>query len=212
MRRRLVPLCLAALAVACTARDATPARPVVALVMKSLANEFFKTMEDGARRHQAANAVAVRTGRHRDQGRAGCLAPDRPGRADDRAARAGDCPGAGRLQGAGRRHPARGGCRHRRGQHRQSSRPRRDGRAPAQRAVCGPRQPRRRPRRRPASSPRASRPATRLPFSKARPTRLTASSARADFRTRPARPACRSSDRRPPTGKRLEPARSSRRW
>jgi ribose transport system substrate-binding protein len=32
------------------------ARPVVALVMKSLANEFFKTMEDGARRHQQAHA------------------------------------------------------------------------------------------------------------------------------------------------------------
>jgi ribose transport system substrate-binding protein len=29
-------------------------RPVVALVMKSLANEFFQTMEQGARRHQAA--------------------------------------------------------------------------------------------------------------------------------------------------------------
>ena len=34
----------------------TPARPVVALVMKSLANEFFKTMEDGATKHQAAHA------------------------------------------------------------------------------------------------------------------------------------------------------------
>ena len=31
-------------------------KPVVALVMKSLANEFFKTMEDGARKHQAAQA------------------------------------------------------------------------------------------------------------------------------------------------------------
>ncbi len=30
-------------------------RPVVALVMKSLANEFFLTMEDGARAHQQAN-------------------------------------------------------------------------------------------------------------------------------------------------------------
>lgn len=34
-----------------------PKRPVVALVMKSLANEFFKTMEDGARQHQAAHAA-----------------------------------------------------------------------------------------------------------------------------------------------------------
>ena len=58
MRRRLLPLCLAALAVNCTARDATPARPIVALVMKSLANEFFKTMEDGARRHQAAHQAS----------------------------------------------------------------------------------------------------------------------------------------------------------
>lgn len=33
----------------------TSARPVVALVMKSLANEFFQTMEQGARTHQAAH-------------------------------------------------------------------------------------------------------------------------------------------------------------
>ena len=31
-------------------------RPVVALVMKSLANEFFQTMEQGARTHQAAHS------------------------------------------------------------------------------------------------------------------------------------------------------------
>jgi ribose transport system substrate-binding protein len=37
-------------------RTAAPTRPRVALVMKSLANEFFKTMEDGARAHQAAHA------------------------------------------------------------------------------------------------------------------------------------------------------------
>ncbi|MGB2796337.1 MAG: sugar ABC transporter substrate-binding protein [Phycisphaerae bacterium] len=38
--------------------DATPgtAKPRVALVMKSLANEFFKTMEDGARDHQKQHA------------------------------------------------------------------------------------------------------------------------------------------------------------
>ncbi len=36
----------------------TPARPRIALVMKSLANEFFVTMADGARRHQAAHADA----------------------------------------------------------------------------------------------------------------------------------------------------------
>jgi ribose transport system substrate-binding protein len=35
-----------------------PERPVVALIVKSLANEFFKTMEEGARKHQAAHAGA----------------------------------------------------------------------------------------------------------------------------------------------------------
>lgn len=35
-----------------------PAKPKVALVMKSLANEFFSTMADGARKHQAANPAA----------------------------------------------------------------------------------------------------------------------------------------------------------
>ena len=34
-----------------------PEKPRIALVMKSLANEFFKTMEDGARAHQRANAA-----------------------------------------------------------------------------------------------------------------------------------------------------------
>jgi ribose transport system substrate-binding protein len=34
-----------------------PAAPVIALVMKSLANEFFKTMEDGATKHQASHAA-----------------------------------------------------------------------------------------------------------------------------------------------------------
>ena len=33
-----------------------PAKPVIALVMKSLANEFFSTMADGARKHHEANA------------------------------------------------------------------------------------------------------------------------------------------------------------
>ena len=32
-------------------------RPKIALVMKSLANEFFSTMADGAKKHQAANAA-----------------------------------------------------------------------------------------------------------------------------------------------------------
>src|ERR1039458_4513814 len=33
-----------------------PSKPKVALVMKSLANEFFGTMAEGAKKHQAANA------------------------------------------------------------------------------------------------------------------------------------------------------------
>ena len=32
-------------------------KPKVALVMKSLANEFFRTMEDGAKAHNKANAA-----------------------------------------------------------------------------------------------------------------------------------------------------------
>jgi len=34
-----------------------PGKPKVALIMKSLANEFFSTMAEGARKHQAANAA-----------------------------------------------------------------------------------------------------------------------------------------------------------
>src|SRR6476469_17578 len=33
-------------------------KPKIALVMKSLANEFFSTMADGAKKHQAANSGA----------------------------------------------------------------------------------------------------------------------------------------------------------
>lgn len=48
---------VAALAVGCGNRPAPGTKkPRVALVMKSLANEFFKTMEDGAREHQKAHA------------------------------------------------------------------------------------------------------------------------------------------------------------
>jgi ribose transport system substrate-binding protein len=35
----------------------TPGKPKVALIMTSLANEFFSTMADGARKHQAAKAA-----------------------------------------------------------------------------------------------------------------------------------------------------------
>ena len=44
---------------ACHRRESggAPAKPRVALIMKSLANEFFLTMADGARKHQAAHAA-----------------------------------------------------------------------------------------------------------------------------------------------------------
>ncbi len=35
-----------------------PGKPKVALVMKSLANEFFSTMAEGAKKHQADNATS----------------------------------------------------------------------------------------------------------------------------------------------------------
>jgi ribose transport system substrate-binding protein len=51
-----------AVAVGCTRTDGTPAGPPppprIALVMKSLANEFFATMAEGARTHQAASGAA----------------------------------------------------------------------------------------------------------------------------------------------------------
>jgi ribose transport system substrate-binding protein len=37
-------------------KAASPAKPRVALIMKSLANEFFMTMESGAKEHQRAHA------------------------------------------------------------------------------------------------------------------------------------------------------------
>jgi ribose transport system substrate-binding protein len=60
--RRLVLVALAGLALAIAAcrqqpEAKTPGRPRVALVMKSLANEFFLTMEKGAREHHAKNAA-----------------------------------------------------------------------------------------------------------------------------------------------------------
>ena len=63
MKRIAVALMLSIL-VACESKEQTagpataPAgdKPRVALVMKSLANEFFKTMQDGAEAHHAANA------------------------------------------------------------------------------------------------------------------------------------------------------------
>src|SRR5919106_4169501 len=51
--------CIAVLMVLLVASCARPSRerPLVALVMKSLANEFFQTMERGAREHQASHAA-----------------------------------------------------------------------------------------------------------------------------------------------------------
>ncbi len=37
-------------------KETAPAKPKIALVMKSLANEFFSTMAEGAKKHQAAHA------------------------------------------------------------------------------------------------------------------------------------------------------------
>lgn len=56
MKTTLGVLSLAVLVAAACAPRTEAAKPRVALVMKSLANEFFKTMEEGARGHQAAHA------------------------------------------------------------------------------------------------------------------------------------------------------------
>jgi ribose transport system substrate-binding protein len=55
----VLPLLVLGLVAACS-RGPADERPVVALVMKSLANEFFQTMEQGAERHQAAHAGQYR--------------------------------------------------------------------------------------------------------------------------------------------------------
>ncbi len=71
MHTRTLPLSLLALAVigavlsGCSRKQpeqtsAEPAAPHVALIMKSLSNEFFKTMEEGAKAHQQAHAAEYR--------------------------------------------------------------------------------------------------------------------------------------------------------
>src|SRR5262245_32178757 len=40
----------------CTRQPVAPDKPRIALIMKSLANEFFQTMENGAKAHQRDNA------------------------------------------------------------------------------------------------------------------------------------------------------------
>ncbi|MDO5691970.1 MAG: sugar ABC transporter substrate-binding protein [Pseudomonadota bacterium] len=49
-------IALGMLGVLCATPALAQEKPKVALVMKSLANEFFRTMEDGAKAHQKANA------------------------------------------------------------------------------------------------------------------------------------------------------------
>lgn len=59
--RNVVPLLvLPWVLVACKPPEGAPAgsRPQVALIMKSLANEFFSTMAEGAKQHHAANPAA----------------------------------------------------------------------------------------------------------------------------------------------------------
>lgn len=55
-RRFLMALALSSLVTAPVVCEAA-AKPRVALVMKSLANEFFQTMQEGAKAHQKANAA-----------------------------------------------------------------------------------------------------------------------------------------------------------
>lgn len=59
-RNRVVALCLCLLMLpfAGCRQSAAPTKPRIALVMKSLANEFFSTMAEGARQHQAAHPEA----------------------------------------------------------------------------------------------------------------------------------------------------------
>lgn len=52
MRKTILILCALAIAILfCGCRQKTSDKPRIALIMKSLANEFFKTMEEGAKSH-----------------------------------------------------------------------------------------------------------------------------------------------------------------
>lgn len=55
-RFSFLPLLAALLFSGCERAPETPGKPEVALIMKSLANEFFKTMADGAEAYQKQNA------------------------------------------------------------------------------------------------------------------------------------------------------------
>src|SRR6218665_2479615 len=62
-RRRVQTAFIALLALGIAGSPGSPVRaqdkPKIALIMKSLANEFFRTMEDGARAHQKADAYTL---------------------------------------------------------------------------------------------------------------------------------------------------------
>jgi len=61
VRLECIPHCclivIVVLATGCGHQGKEAAKPKVALIMKSLANEFFKTMEEGARKHHQENAA-----------------------------------------------------------------------------------------------------------------------------------------------------------
>lgn len=57
MRRLAVAVLLSLLIIPTACKQRVSARPGIALVMKSLANEFFKTMEEGAKSHQKQHAA-----------------------------------------------------------------------------------------------------------------------------------------------------------
>jgi ribose transport system substrate-binding protein len=52
----IILLALASWSAGCARQPASPEKPRIALIMKSLANEFFQTMENGAKAHQRENA------------------------------------------------------------------------------------------------------------------------------------------------------------
>jgi ribose transport system substrate-binding protein len=52
----IILLALASCSAGCARQPASPEKPRIALIMKSLANEFFQTMENGAKAHQRENA------------------------------------------------------------------------------------------------------------------------------------------------------------
>src|SRR6218665_1440527 len=64
-RRRVQTVFIALLALVIAGSPGSPVRaqdkPKIALIMKSLANEFFRTTEDGARAHQKANGIKTET-------------------------------------------------------------------------------------------------------------------------------------------------------